>query len=74
VKVPEDGARVDGRGKYLIPGLAEMHAHIPGGQAADTIVERTLFLYVAGGITTIRGMLGHPVISSCALAPLGASC
>jgi imidazolonepropionase-like amidohydrolase len=51
---------VDGRGKYLIPGLAEMHAHIPGGQAADSIVERTLFLYTAGGITTIRGMLGHP--------------
>ena len=60
VKVPEDGARVDGRGKYLIPGLAEMHAHIPGGQASDSVVERTLFLYVAGGITTIRGMLGHP--------------
>jgi cytosine/adenosine deaminase-related metal-dependent hydrolase len=59
VKVPADGARVDGRGKYLIPGLAEMHAHIPGGQAADSVVERTLFLYVAGGITTIRGMLGH---------------
>src|ERR1043165_1635020 len=38
VKVPEDGARVDGRGKYLIPGLAEMHAHIPGGQASDSVV------------------------------------
>jgi imidazolonepropionase-like amidohydrolase len=37
-----------------------MHAHIPGGQAPDSVVERTLFLYVAGGITTIRGMLGHP--------------
>jgi imidazolonepropionase-like amidohydrolase len=37
-----------------------MHAHIPGGQAADSVVERTLFLYVAGGITTVRGMLGHP--------------
>jgi imidazolonepropionase-like amidohydrolase len=60
VKVPEGGTRVDGRGKYLIPGLAEMHAHIPGGQAADSMVERTLFLYVSGGITTIRGMLGHP--------------
>jgi imidazolonepropionase-like amidohydrolase len=60
VKVPEGGTRVDGRGKYLIPGLAEMHAHIPGGQAADSIVERILFLYVSGGITTIRGMLGHP--------------
>ena len=60
VKVPDGGVRVDGRGKFLIPGLAEMHAHIPGGQASDTVVERTLFLYVSGGITTIRGMLGHP--------------
>jgi imidazolonepropionase-like amidohydrolase len=60
VKVPEDGLRVDGRGKFLIPGLAEMHAHIPGGQATEEVVERTLLLYVAGGITTVRGMLGHP--------------
>jgi imidazolonepropionase-like amidohydrolase len=60
VKVSAGGVRVDGRGKFLIPGLSEMHAHIPGGQASDSTVERTLFLYVAGGITTIRGMLGHP--------------
>jgi imidazolonepropionase-like amidohydrolase len=60
VKVPDGGVRVDGRGKFLIPGLAEMHAHIPGGQASDSVVERTLFMYVAGGITTVRGMLGHP--------------
>jgi imidazolonepropionase-like amidohydrolase len=60
VTVPDGAARVDGKGKFLIPGLAEMHAHIPGGQAPDSVVERTLFLYVAGGITTIRGMLGHP--------------
>jgi imidazolonepropionase-like amidohydrolase len=60
VTVPAGAARVDGSGKFLIPGLAEMHAHIPGGQAPDSVVERTLFLYVAGGITTIRGMLGHP--------------
>ena len=60
VKVPNDGVRVDGRGKYLIPGLAEMHGHLPGGQASDSVVDRMLFLYVAGGITTVRGMLGHP--------------
>jgi imidazolonepropionase-like amidohydrolase len=60
VKVPQGGVRVDARGKFLIPGLAEMHAHIPGGQATEEVVERTLFLYVAGGITTVRGMLGHP--------------
>jgi imidazolonepropionase-like amidohydrolase len=60
VRVPEGATRVEGKGKFLIPGLAEMHAHIPGGQASDSAVERTLFLYVAGGLTTIRGMLGHP--------------
>jgi imidazolonepropionase-like amidohydrolase len=60
VRVAAGGLRVDGRGKFLIPGLAEMHAHIPGEPASNSVVERTLFLYVAGGITTIRGMLGHP--------------
>ena len=60
VKVPDGATRVEGKGRFLIPGLAEMHAHIPGGQASDSAVERTLFMYVAGGLTTIRGMLGHP--------------
>jgi imidazolonepropionase-like amidohydrolase len=60
VTVPDGATRVEGKGKFLIPGLAEMHAHIPGGQASDSAVERTLFMYLAGGLTTIRGMLGHP--------------
>ncbi|HZN99031.1 MAG TPA: amidohydrolase family protein [Gemmatimonadales bacterium] len=60
VTVPAGAVRVDGRGKFLIPGLAEMHAHIPGGQASSIVMQQTLFLYVSGGITTIRGMLGHP--------------
>ena len=59
-KVPAGSRKIDGRGKFLIPGLAEMHAHIPGGQMADSVVERTLFLFVSQGITTIRGMLGDP--------------
>lgn len=59
-QIPAGAVRIDGKGKFLMPGLAEMHAHIPGGQAPDSGVERTLFLYVASGITTIRGMLGDP--------------
>ncbi|MCB0669339.1 MAG: amidohydrolase family protein [Saprospiraceae bacterium] len=48
-------------GQYLIPGLAEMHAHIPVAEDGnDTLVRETLFLYLANGITTIRGMLGNP--------------
>lgn len=55
-----DGARIiEGDGRYLAPGLAEMHAHVPGPQDPD-YVEEVLFLYVANGVTTARGMLGHP--------------
>jgi imidazolonepropionase-like amidohydrolase len=59
-QIPAGAVRVEGAGKFLMPGLAEMHAHIPGGTAPDSAVERTLFLYAANGITTIRGMLGDP--------------
>lgn len=54
------GARViDASGKFLMPGLAEMHAHVPGPEPAG-YAEDVLLLYVAHGLTTIRGMLGHP--------------
>ena len=59
-RVPSGALRVSGRGKYLMPGLAEMHAHIPGPQAPEQIVRDIFTLYVANGITTIRGMLGAP--------------
>ena len=29
IRVPEGAMRIDGRGKYLMPGLAEMHGHLP---------------------------------------------
>jgi imidazolonepropionase-like amidohydrolase len=58
IKVPEGAARIDGIGKYLMPGLAEMHGHIPPPQAPKQETEAVLFLYVANGITTVRGMLG----------------
>jgi hypothetical protein len=60
LKVPPGSSRIQGQGKFLMPGLAEMHAHIPGGNQPDSMVERVLFLYVSRGVTTIRGMLGHP--------------
>ncbi len=51
---------IDGAGGYLLPGLAEMHAHIPApGQGRETL-ERVLALFALNGVTTVRGMLGHP--------------
>src|SRR5699024_3171944 len=56
-----DPERIDGGGGYLMPGLSEMHAHIPSGDADRAYIEEVLFLYLANGITTIRGMLGDPL-------------
>ncbi|HEX8408138.1 MAG TPA: amidohydrolase family protein [Thermoanaerobaculia bacterium] len=58
-KMPAGTKVVDGTGKYLMPGLAEMHGHVPPANAPNGATEDTLFLYVASGITTVRGMLGH---------------
>lgn len=58
--VPAGATRIDGRGKYLMPGLAEMHAHVPPGNPTEEQLADIMFLYVANGITTIRGMLGAP--------------
>ena len=60
VKVPAGALRVDGRGKFLMPGLAEMHGHIPPPQAPKEFTESVLFMYLANGVTTVRGMLGAP--------------
>ncbi|MGH7545803.1 MAG: amidohydrolase family protein [Gemmatimonadota bacterium] len=60
VSVPDDALRIDARGKYLMPGLAEMHAHIPPTDVTDEQVGALFLLYLCNGITTVRGMLGHP--------------
>jgi len=55
----ENTLTIDLAGGYLMPGLAEMHAHVPGNQDSE-YRDDVLFLYVANGITTARGMLGSP--------------
>jgi imidazolonepropionase-like amidohydrolase len=50
---------INAQGKYLIPGLAEMHAHVPPVDNLEPM-EEVLKLFALHGITTIRGMLGHP--------------
>lgn len=56
---PEGTIVVDGTGRFLMPGLAEMHAHLPGPEPAG-YAEDLLALFAAHGITTIRGTLGRP--------------
>jgi len=58
VPVPEEAEVVDGTDRFLMPGLTEMHAHVPDANSDD--LGRVLTLFVANGVTTIRGMLGRP--------------
>ena len=59
--LPPDCKIIDGTDLYLMPGLSEMHAHIPVADGGDdTSVKEAMMLYLANGVTVIRGMLGQP--------------
>lgn len=49
---------VDAGGRYLIPGLWDMHVHFGGGEALIDENKALLPLYVAHGITTVRDASG----------------
>jgi imidazolonepropionase-like amidohydrolase len=52
--VPAGAETVDGTGKFLIPGLWDMHAHIAA--ANPTGARDYLALYLANGVTGVREM------------------
>ncbi|MBC7827340.1 MAG: amidohydrolase family protein [Chitinophagaceae bacterium] len=60
IKYGQNALVIDAKGKYLIPGLAEMHAHVPPVDNIEPMQEVVL-LFALKGVTTIRGMLGHPL-------------
>lgn len=53
VEVPSGAVIVQGNGRYLMPGLADMHVHA---------WKEDLATYAANGVTTIRIMHGEPHI------------
>jgi imidazolonepropionase-like amidohydrolase len=55
--LPKNITVVDGTDRYLMPGLAEMHAHVPDASSPE--LERAMTLFAANGVTLIRGMLGQ---------------
>ncbi|PTX18494.1 imidazolonepropionase-like amidohydrolase [Pontibacter mucosus] len=59
VKYGKGALVIDAKGKYLMPGLAEMHAHVPPVDDLEPMKE-VVRLFALKGVTTIRGMLGHP--------------
>ena len=59
VEVADGTEAVEAEGMYLMPGLGEMHGHLPGPRTVQSDARNLLFLYVANGVTTVRGMQGE---------------
>ena len=55
IALPADARRIDGRNRFVIPGLVDAHAHLLG-----TASSADLPLYLFNGITTVRNMYGEP--------------
>ena len=58
--VPEGAMQIEGEGRFLVPGMAEMHGHIPSPDEQPDYTDDVLFLFIANGVTTVRGMQGQP--------------
>lgn len=61
IKAPANAVRVPANGKFLLPGLTDMHAHFASapGISKEHIRDEQL-LYVANGVTTVRNPSGSP--------------
>ena len=61
IKLPTNTLKIDGRGKFLIPGIVDMHLHLsPGEGVKDDAPSQQLRLLLANGITSMRNMIGGP--------------
>jgi imidazolonepropionase-like amidohydrolase len=54
--VPPGALRIDGRGKYLMPGLADMHVHLREND--ERLNRRMMLLFLANGVTTVLNLYG----------------
>jgi hypothetical protein len=61
VRIPSGAVRINGKGKFLIPGLADMHTHLySDGLAPDSVGPSEMGVFLANGITAARLMIGTP--------------
>jgi hypothetical protein len=52
ITVPEDAERIDGKGRYLMPGLADFHVHLTS--------DEQLLSFLAHGVTSLFVLDGAP--------------
>jgi len=66
ISIPKDTKIINAKGKYLMPGLSDMHAHIAGyadttaegANISNQVAENQLLLYAATGVTLLRDTAG----------------
>lgn len=60
ISIPEGSVIIDGTGKYLLPGLADMHIHFGASEWESSDAN----LYLANGVTTVRDLTQGSTVSS----------
>jgi imidazolonepropionase-like amidohydrolase len=55
-RIPPQAERVDGRGRFLIPGLVDMHVHLFNGSSRRPPNDWAFPLFIARGVTAVREM------------------
>ncbi|HEY6984767.1 MAG TPA: hypothetical protein VH375_01695, partial [Rhodanobacteraceae bacterium] len=58
--VPDSAERIDGRGRFVIPGLVDMHVHLFNNVSKRPPNTWSFPLYVANGVTAVREMAAIP--------------
>jgi imidazolonepropionase-like amidohydrolase len=61
MRLPRGARRIDGRGRFLLPGLADMHVHLySDDETPDSLAGDELGVMIANGVTAVRLMIGTP--------------
>ena len=62
IDAPNGTVRIDGRGKYLIPGLMDMHIHLSGGRGQNDVQAgvRALHGFLYSGFTSVFDAGNNP--------------
>jgi hypothetical protein len=60
-EIPADAQRIDGRGKWLVPGFVDMHTHFLSDESiSEEYVEAELEVILMNGVTAMRNPIGKP--------------
>lgn len=65
---PDEVTEIDGRGRFVMPGLVDVHVHLRES------TDEALIRYLRAGVTTVRDMNGRPSVGSTMPVTTGSRC